>query len=378
VEKSNEQIVCKSVWNINRVNRNLGEIDEKILGKTGQTIKECRRIILSAEGRSESGLLIGLNGIKKRTFAQGDSSFRWNNITEAATDLNKKRGTTVLLINSQSGDTTSPKEMAKDLRAFINKTGSKKFVICCVTAHPESEIAKNSDIVLQLKGSEEGKEKEGKGNQGSSGIEEMMGDVFELGSTLLFYGIKKGVNNGLGPKKILALLRKEMKIIGNLIDNYLKTNHYREIVDEVASKIKIVFGGKGPDQEVANMTAIRTKHVVNMLGREAYIAGPLAPAPQPGVLIVLISWSGETKSVLDWRDKYNKGGANVFSIVGTTHSSLTEKTRNYVLEAPKEKFYFRVAFLLSPLPGGVMEKLKRCKIQIPIEMLRTLGHSRTE
>jgi len=378
VEKGNDQIVCKSVWHINRINSNLGEIDEKILEKFVETLRQCRRMILSAEGRSESGLLIGIKGIKKRTFAQGDSSFQWRDITEAAKDLNRKRGTTVLLINSQSGDTTSPKEMAKDLRAFINETGSKKFVICCVTAHTDSEVAKNSDIVLQLKGPEEGKEKEGKEKQGSSGIKEIMGDVFELGSTLLFYGIKKGVNNGLNAKKILALLKKEMKAVGNLIDNYLKSNHYNEMVNEIAENIKIIFGGKGPDQEVAKMTAIRTKHVVNMLGREAYIAGPLAPAPQPGIIITLISWSGETKPTIEWCNDYGSRGAKVFSIVGTRNSTLYEKSKSYVLEAPVEKFYFRAAFLLSPLPGGVMEKFKRCGIKIPDEMLRTLGHSRTE
>ena len=376
MEKRNEQIVCKSVYHINRIDSNLGEIDEKILEKLVQTLRQCRRIILSAEGRSESGLLIGLNGIKKRTFAQGDSSFKWRNITKAAIDLNKKRGTTVLLINSQSGKTTSPKEMAKDLRTFINETGSKKFVICCVTAHPESEIARNSDMVLQLKGQEE--EKEGKEKQGSSGIKEMMGDVFELGSILLFYGIKKGVNNGLNTKQILALLRKEMKVVGNLIDNYLKTDHYNEMVNEIAKSIKIIFGGKGPDQEVANMTAIRTKHLVNVLGREAYIAGPLAPAPQPGIIITLISWSGETKPTIEWCNDYGSRGAVVFSIVGTKNSTLYEKSKSYILKAPVEKFYFRAAFLLSPLPGGVMEKFKRCGIDIPIEMLRTLGHSRTE
>jgi len=376
MEKRNEQIVCKSVYHINRIDSNLGEIDEKILEKLVQTLRQCRRIILSAEGRSESGLLIGLNGIKKRTFAQGDSSFKWRNITKAAIDLNKKRGTTVLLINSQSGKTTSPKEMAKDLRTFINETGSKKFVICCVTAHPESEIARNSDMVLQLKGQEE--EKEGKEKQGSSGIKEMMGDVFELGSILLFYGIKKGVNNGLDTKQILALLKKEMKVVGNLIDNYLKTDHYNDMVNEIAESIKIIFGGKGPDQEVAKMTAIRTKHVVNVVGREAYIAGPLAPAPQPGIIITLISWSGETKPTIEWCNDYGSRGAKVFSIVGTKNSTLYEKSKSYILEAPVEKFYFRTAFLLSPLPGGVMEKFKRCGIQIPEEMLRTLGHSRTE
>jgi D-arabinose 5-phosphate isomerase GutQ len=369
-----EEVICKKVAYINTINRNLGQVNEETLGKIVQTIRSGRRAILTAEGRSESGLLIGTKGVKKRTFAQNDSSFHWRNITEAAIDLDKKHGLTVLLVNSQSGSTTSPKEMVKDLRNFINRTGSKKFIICCVTAHPESEIAKNSDIVLQLKGSEE-KEKK---IQQSSGINEMMGDVFELGSTILFHGIKKGVNNGLSAKEILVIVKEEMKIIGGLVDNYLADPHYTEIVEEISRSPKIIFAGVGPDEEVAKMTATRTKHVVNVLGREAYIAGSLAPSPQPGVLIVLISWSGETKPVLDWRDKYNRGGATVFSIVGTAHSSLTENTRSYVLEAPVEEFYVRAAFLLSPLPGGVMENFRNRGIHIPEETIRALGHTKTE
>lgn len=369
-----EEIICKRVAYINTINRNLGQVSEEILEKIVQTIRKSRRVIFAAKGRSRSGLLIGMKGVRKRTFIQGDSSFHWRNITKAANNLNQKSGLTVLLVNSQSGTTVSPTEMVKDLRNFINRTGSKKFIICCVTAHPGSEIAKNSDIVLQLKGSDE-KEKE---TQQPSGINEIMGDVFELGSTILFHCIKKGVNDGLNAKKILALAKEEMKVIGGIIDAYLADPHYDEVVEKISSSPKIIFGGEGPAEEVANMTAIRTKHVVNMLGREAYIAGSLAPSPQPGVFIVLISWSGETKSVLDWRDKYNKGGANVFSIVGTAHSSLTENARNYVLGAPEEEFYVRAAFLLSPLPGGVMENFRRRGIHIPDEMLRELGHSRTE
>jgi 6-phospho-3-hexuloisomerase len=369
-----EETICKRVAYINTINRNLGQVSEETLGKIVQAIEKCKRLIYVAEGRSRSGLLIGMRGIRRRTFTQKDSSFHWRNIKKAAAHLDRKDGLTVLLVNSQSGSTTSPKEAVKDLRYFINQTGSKKFIICCVTAHPESEIAKNSDIVLQLKGSEEKEEKIPQ----PSGINEMMGDVFELGSIILFHAIKKGVNNGLNAKEILALVKEEMKIIGSLVDNYLADSHYTEMVEKISSSPKIIFGGVGPDEEVATMTSIRTKHVVNVLGREAYIAGPLAPSVQPGVLMVLISWSGETASVLDWRDKYNKGGAAVFSIVGTADSSLTKNTRSYILKAPVDKFYMRAAFLLSPVPGGVMENFRSRGIYIPEETIRALGHTKTE
>lgn len=365
-----EEVICKKVAYINIINGNLGQVNEEILGKIIDVMKRCRRIILTAQGRSRSGLLIGMKGIKKRTFTQEDSSFHWRNITKAAIDLNKKDGLTVLLVNSQSGNTTSPKLMVKGLRSFINRTGSQKFIICCVTAHPESEIAKNSDIVLQLKGSEK--------IQQPSGINEMMGDVFELGSTILFHGIKKGVNNGLSAKEVLALVKGEMKIIGNLVDDYLADPHYTEMVEEISSSPKIIFGGVGPDEEVARMTKIRVNHVVKILGREAYKSGDDAPPPQPGLLLVLISWSGETEPVLEWLDDYHKGGSTIFSIVGTAHASLSKNSKSYVLDAPVEKFYIRAAFLLSPLAGGVMDKFRKCGIYIDEDTIKALAHSRTE
>jgi len=369
-----EEIICKKVAYINTINRNLGQVDGKILEKKVQTIRDSRRVIFTAKGRSKDALRIGMQGVRKRTFIQGDTSFHWRNITKAANDLNRKNSLTVLLANSQTGTTVSPTEMVKDLRNFINRTGSKKFTICSVTAYPESEIAKNSDIVLQLKGSNE---KEGEIKK-PPGINEIMGDVFELGSTVLFYCIKRGVNKGLNAKEILALAKEEMKINGDIIDNYLADSHYAEMVEKISGSPKIIFGGEGPAEDVADMTSTRTKHVINMLGRESYIAGSHAPSPQPGITMILISWSGETKSVLDWRDKYNEGGANVFSIVGTAHSSLTENTRSYVLPAPEEKFYMRAAFLLSPLPGGVMKNFRtKCKFDFSDEMLRKLGHSGT-
>jgi len=390
MEEKIEKKVCKSVDYINRIAQNLGEISEEALEKLLQAIKGSRRVVLSAEGRSRSGLFLGIKGINKRLFAETDSSWHWRNITEAAADFETKRGKTVLLINSGSGDTNIPKEMAKDLRSYINETGSQKFIICAVTSHPESEIAKQSDIVVELKGREKEKEET---NPLVSGT---MRDVYELASMVLFQKIKEATNRNLSAKEILIMIKKEMEIIGDLIDDYLaskhyqelveetasreravSSKHYQELVEETASRERAVFGGRGPDREVAEMTAIRTLHIKSVVGGIVFLAGSLALPPKPGDIIVLISFSGETKSTLKWCDDYKAAGGIAFSIVGNK-STLSEESRSYILKAPLEEFYVRAAFLLSPLPGGVMEKFRKCGIRIPEEIIRILGHSKTE
>jgi len=362
--------VCKSVAYINRIDRNLQRIKKKDIKKLLEASQKCRRIILAAEGRSLSSLFIGIKGTERRIFAITDSSFPWRNIREAATELQKRRGKTVLLINSGGGESTMPKEMAKDLRNWINETHSRKFLICTVTSNPKSKIAKLSDIVVVLKGRTE---TESKAKHTDVGI---MGDLYELASMVLFQMIKKAVNNALSAKDVLAEMKKEMKTVGHLIDNYLASGHYKNLLKETTSRAVIVFGGLGPGREVAEMTAIRTFHIKRLVRGEVFLTGPLAPPPKPGDVLILISFSGETVTVLKWCSDYRKAGGIIFSIVGR-NSSLYRKSRSFILEGPLEEFYKRAVFLLSPLPGGVMEELKKRGTVIPESMLRIFGHSKT-
>ena len=365
---------CKSVDYINKIAQNLRDIKKEELERLLGAIRDCRRIILAGEGRSGSALRIGIRRINKRTFHEDDSSWRWRNITSAAKDLEEKRGKTLLLINSGSGKTTSPKEMAKELRAFINadkENRSQKFIICTVTSHPEAEIAQQCDAVLELKGREEEKEEP---NPFESGI---IGDQFELASMILFRMIREATNNDLSANETLFLIENEMKTIGKMIDDYLNSRHYRDLITETASRQRIVIGGRGPDKHVGEMIVIRMMHVNRLVQREAWPTGSLTPPPKPGDILVLISFSGETKSTLEWCNTYKTAGGIIFSIVGTPNSTLS-KENGYILDAPEEDFYTRAAFLISPLAGGVMEKLRECGTKIPQEMIRVLGHSKTE
>jgi len=366
--------ICKSVDYINKIAQNLKDIKKEELEKLLETIRSCRRIILAGEGRSGSALKIGIRGINKRTFNEDDSSWRWRNIKAAARDFEQKRGKTMLLINSGSGKTTSPKEMAKELRTFINadkEKRSQKFIICTVTSHPENEIAQQCDVIVTLKGREEGK---GDTNPFESGI---IGDQFELASMILFRILKGAINNDLSVEESLVLIEREMEIIGRVIDDYLNSKPYQDLIKETASRQRIIIGGRGPDKQVGEMTIIRMTHVNRLVQREAWPTGSLTPPPKPGDVLVLISFSGETKSTLEWCNIYKNAGGVIFSIVGTANSTLS-KENSYLLDAPEEDFYTRAAFLISPLAGGVMEKLRECGTKIPQEMIEILGHSKTE
>jgi len=368
--------ICQKVDYINKIGQNLRKIKKEELEKLLREIRDCRRIVLVGEGRSLYGLFLGMRAINKRTFHEDDSSWKWSNITEAATAFEQKRGKTLLLVNSGSGNTTSPKEMAKDLRDFINaakETRSQKFIICTVTSHHKAEIAQQCDVVLELKGREEEKKDE-EINPLESGIIE---DLFELASMILFRMIKEAINNDLSAEEVMVAINNEMKVIGKIIDDYLSSKHYEELIKEAASRERIVIGGRGPDKKVGEITIIRMLHLNRMVNREAWPTGYLPPPPKPGDILVPISFSGETKSTLEWVEIYKKAAGLIFSIVGTANSSLS-KENGYVFEAPREDFYVRAAFLLSPLAGGVMEKLKECGTPIPEKMIRILGHSKTQ
>lgn len=370
--ETNEK-VCKVEY-INKIAQNLRRIKKEQLKKLLRASKSCRRMILVGEGRSGYALLIGIKGSNKHTFHEDDSSWHWSNPVEAMKEFEQKRSKTLILINSGSGTTTSPKETAMELRDFINdakETRSQKIIIATVTSHREATIAQMSDVVLELKGREDGKEE-------SSPLESgIIGDQFELASMVLFRMLKEAINKNLSAEEVMIRIEKEMKILGKLIDDYLASHHYSELIKEAASRERIVIGGRGPDKKVGEITIIRLLHLNRMVNREAWPTGPLVPPPKLGDILVPISFSGETKSTLEWVSTYKKAGGIIFPIVGTANSTLS-KENGYVIEGSREDFYVRTVFILSPLAGGMMEAFRTHGTEIPEKMIRVLCHSKTE
>lgn len=367
------EIVCKRVSYINKIDQNLSELRLGEIRELHQRIRESDLLCLTAEGRSLSALKIGIRGIQKKTLAQGDTEFHWRNFYDAAPDLEKRYKKINMLANSGSGWTDTPKEAVQDTRNYIQEHGSESFTVCAVTSHRDSPVARKSDIILELKGR---RKKEIETFDPFS--EGMMGDQFELGSLILFLTLKGVINRKQRADQIPSEIKKEMRIVGPLIDRYYDSEQYQTLVKEISTRHRTIIGGKGPGQEVAMMTAIRIFHINQVSGGRIYLAGPLAPPPKPGDILLLVSWSGETGPVLKWCDKYQKAGCQVFSIVGDKSSTLAQKSTSFCIEAPEEKFYARAAFILSPVPGGKLEIFRKANIEIPENMLETFGHSVTQ
>lgn len=366
--------ICKFPY-INETADNVQSTREEELRELQGNLEEAECLILAAEGRSKSSLHIGTGQIKKEVKIVEDIDFPGRDLLEAAPVLKKKYKKIALLINSSGGETTTPKETAKDLAGFIKKSGgNKQFTIDVVTSKLNSsigKIGKKHGTVLKLRGPK---------NKAKTSKEVLkqgiMNDVYELGSMVLFQKIKEALNEGRNHLWVIKEINKEMEMVGRIIDQYVDSEVYQSLVEKMTSRGHATIGGRGPAKNVAEMTVIRLQHVKRAMGEQAYLAGELAPKPRQGDTLLLVSWSGENKPLLAWQKEYEASGVDTFSIVGK-RSSLSEATDSIVIESPANQFYLRVAFLLSPLPLLLVGKLKKAGFELPPEIMNWY-HSSTE
>jgi 6-phospho-3-hexuloisomerase len=132
------------------------------------------------------------------------------------------------------------------------------------------------------------------------------------------------------------------------------------------------------------MTAIRLFHIKGFLGDNVYIArGINTPHPRAGDLEILVSYSGETKPVIVWCDVFKKLNGIVLSITGTRDSTLAKKSDYQIIleEVSKpgqpRRFYMRAAYVLSPLPVKLAERLSERGLKLP-EYIINWYHSVTQ
>lgn len=365
--------ICERFLYINKINQNILDIDVSQLKRAFEAIKEADCIILLAEGRSQSALYSGIRGIEKPVTAIEGVNFSWRNIYQAAPFLEKDYEKIVLLVSSGSGETLTPRIEVKNLTDYIKETGSKKFTIVGIGSHSNSSIGKSikevRGIFLRLKGRE--KEPESSREYQIYGI---MNDVYELASLVVSLEIKEGVNNKKDADWVFQEMKDEMGTVGKIVDGYVDSKHYRNLVEKMTTQHRIIFGGLGPSREAAKMATIRVQHIKQVICGRAALSGSLAPHPLPGDVFVAISWSGETEAVIQWARNYLKRKGIVFSIVGN-ESTLSKETESFIINASESHFYTRANFLLSALTMGLINELG---IYIPEHLMRRLGHSGTE
>ncbi len=362
---------------LEQIKDNVLDVNLSSIYQLYDTLSKADCIIPYGSGRSYCSIKIPMSQLAKIftdkfVITPEDPGFPGNNIYEAAKNLESRFNKVVLILNSGSGKSEEPLAAGHELARYIDDTGSKKFIIVSITSNPSSPIGKLANeygFVVKLKGRTKDMEPT---DYMTSGI---MGDTYELGSLLLVQGIVKAIY--LGRKEVIPnIYRRYFHFIDELMQKHVESKIYDELVDLLMKRTNVFVGGRGSADEVAEMTVIRLSHVKYAIGDHVYQArGPNTPRPRPGDIGILISYSGETPSVVRWANTLMRENCIVYSIVGNSTSSLAQNSHHIMLINVEDKsgprdFYMYAAFLLSPLPIKLIGKLSMSGLTLPEKLLR--------
>jgi 6-phospho-3-hexuloisomerase len=310
-----------------------------------------------------------------------DPGFPGKNMYDAAAELERRYNKTLLLINSGSGVSGDPLVLAQDLSKYIGEKKASKFSIGLITSNmrsPLAEIVSKCGHVIELRGRGGAKPSL---DYGKTGI---MGDVFELGSLLLLSMMTEAIFRNLEATEVFRLCEEESTKLGPLVDSTVESEVYKRLVDILEKRTSVFLGGKGTGNEIVKMVAVRLFHIKSTLGDSVHIArGVNTPPPRPGDLEILVSFSGETKPVIAWCDTLKKMNGTVLSITGTRKSTLTERSDLQIVldeevkPGTPRRFYMRAAYVLSPLPVRLVERLGEKGLRLP-EYILNWHHSLTD
>ncbi|MFQ6087131.1 MAG: SIS domain-containing protein, partial [Candidatus Bathyarchaeia archaeon] len=354
-----------------------------------EDLKSANCVVCGGSGRSLYSLNAAMSQIamshigwrNKVVLTPDDPGFPGKNMYDAAAELERRYKKTLLLINSGSGLSDDPLAMAQDLAKYIEEKKTSRFSMGLVTSNVNSPLARivsEHGHVVELKG--RGRLKPSF-EYSEIGI---MGDMFELGSLLLLCMMTEAIFRNLLVDGVFQLCEEEFAKLGPMIDSNVESETYTHLVDMLERRTNVFLGGKGTANEIAKMTAIRLFHIKGFLGDNIYIArGVNTPHPRAGDLEILVSFSGETKPVISWCDIFKKLNGIVLSITGTEKSTLAEKSDFQITLEEKVKlgqprrFYMRAAYVLSPLPVKLAERLSERGLKLP-EYIINWYHSVTQ
>ena len=310
-----------------------------------------------------------------------DPGFPGKSMYDAAADLERRYKKTLLLINSGSGYSDDPLVMAQDLARYIEEKKTSRFTIGLMTSSLESPLAQITSQhghVVHIKGRGKSKPSFEYSETG------MMGDIFELGTLLLLCMMIEAIFRNLEAEDVFKLCKEEFEKIGAIIDANVQSETYTQLVDLLERRTNVFIGGKGTANEIAKMTGIRLFHIKSFLGDNVYVTrGVNTPHPRAGDLEILMSFSGETKPVIIWADVMKKFNGNVLAITGAKDSTLAKKAdlkiilEEEVKPSMPRRFYTRAAYVLSPLPVKLAERLGQRGLKLP-EYIISWYHSVTQ
>jgi D-arabinose 5-phosphate isomerase GutQ len=378
-----------SMGYVNRIRDNIFSVRRKELLPLYEDLKSANCVVCGGSGRSMYSLNAAMSQVamsqigwrNKIVLTPDDPGFPGKNMYDAAAELERRSKKTLLLINSGSGLSGDPLAMAQDLAKYIEDEKTSKFSMGLITSNLNSPLAQTvgeHGHVVELKG-------RGRSRPSSEYSERgIMGDIFELGSLFLMSMIVEAIFRNLNVDGVFQLSEDEFAKLGPIIDNNVNSEAYTHIVDMLERRSDVFLGGKGTANEIVKMAGVRLFHIKGFLGDDVYIdRGVNTPHPRAGDLQILVSFSGETKPVLIWCDVFKKLKGTVLAITGTEKSTLAQKSdfRIFLPEEAKlgqpRRFYTRAAFVLSPLPVKLVERLGEKGLGLP-EFIINWYHSATE
>ncbi len=374
---------------VNRIRDNLLSLKRNKVLPLYEDLKYANCVVCGGSGRSLYSLNAAMSQIamsqigwrNKVILTPDDPGFPGKNMYDAAVELERRYKKTLLLINSGSGLSEDPLAMAQDLARYIEDKKTSRFSMGLVTSNVTSPLAKivsKHGHIIELKG--RGRSKPSF-EYSESGI---MGDVFELGSLLLLCIMTEAIFRNLSVDEMFQLCEQEFTQLGPMIDSNVDSETYAYLVDMLEKRTNVFLGGKGTANEIVKMTGVRLFHIKSFLGDNVFIArGVNTPRPRAGDLEILISFSGETKPVISWCKIFKKLNGTVLSITGAKKSTLAERSdlqitlEETVKPGQPRRFYVRAAYVLSPLPVKLAERLSEKGLRLP-EFIINWYHSVTQ
>jgi D-arabinose 5-phosphate isomerase GutQ len=378
-----------SIGYVNRIQENILSIKRKELAPLYDELKAADCVICGGSGRSLYSLNAAMSQIalsqagwrNKVVLTPDDPGFPGKSMYDAAADLARRYKKTLLLMNSGSGYSDDPLVMAQDLAKYIEEKKSSHFSMGLLTSTLESPLAELTSKygqVVQLKGRGKLKPSFEYSETG------MMGDIFELGTLELLNSMIEAIFRNLEVDDVFRLCVEEFEKIGDMIDANVNSETYTQLVDLLEKRTNVFLGGKGTANEIAKMTGVRLFHIKSFLGDNVYITrGVNTPHPRAGDLEILLSFSGETRPVVIWADVIKKFAGTVFAITSNKDSTLAKKADLKII-LPEEakpsfprRFYTRAAYVLSPIPVKLAERLGERGLNLP-EYIISWYHSVTQ
>jgi 6-phospho-3-hexuloisomerase len=374
---------------VNKIRDNLLNIKRKKLSPLYNDLKSANCVVCGGSGRSLYSLNTAMSQIamsqigwrNKVVITPDDPGFPGKNMYDAAAELERRYKKILLLINSGSGISDDPLAMAQDLAKYIEDKKTSKFSMGLITSNTKSSLAQivsEHGHVVELRGRVRSKPSFEYSEVG------IMGDMFELGSLLLLCMMTEAIFRNLQVGDVFQLCEEEFTKLGPIIDSNADSENYTRLIDILERRTNVFLGGKGTANEIVKMTGVRLFHIKGFLGDNVYIArGVNTPHPRAGDLEILVSFSGETKPVINWCNVFKKLNGIVLAITGSEKSTLAKKSdlqitlKEEVKLGQPRRFYMRATYVLSPLPAKLAERLSERGLKLP-EYIMNWYHSVTQ